>query len=146
MLWLYGNYNAQGAFVIIFFICRDFLNYVRSLCSHYLTYLTDNYIYNCMKIIITKEISIFTCHFEESYAELLGPPQKFQVNIKIQLNTVRVSRLSFRFLWLWCNKASITDQNLHKINQIIQTTRLYYDVFLLILVLNQSYNQTHIAN
>ena len=31
-------------------------------------------------------------------AELLGAPQKFQVNIKIQLNTVRVSRLSFRFL------------------------------------------------
>ena len=34
-------------------------------------------------------------------AESLGPPPKFQVNIEIQLNTARVSRLSFRFLWLW---------------------------------------------
>ena len=31
-------------------------------------------------------------------AEPLRPPPKFQVNIKIQLNTARVSRLSFRFL------------------------------------------------
>ena len=37
-------------------------------------------------------------------AESLGPPPKFQGNIEIQLNTVRVSRLSFRFLWLWINK------------------------------------------
>ena len=32
-------------------------------------------------------------------AESLGPPPKFQVNIEIQLNTARVSRLSFRFLY-----------------------------------------------
>ena len=31
-------------------------------------------------------------------AESLRPPPKFQVNIKIQLNTAHVSRLSFRFL------------------------------------------------
>ena len=37
-------------------------------------------------------------------AEPLGPPPKFQVNIEIQLNTARVSRLSFRFLWL-CSKS-----------------------------------------
>ena len=36
-------------------------------------------------------------------AELLWPPPKFQVNINIQLNTARVSRLSFCFLWLWLN-------------------------------------------
>ena len=33
-------------------------------------------------------------------AESLGPPPKFQVNIKIQLNASRVSRQSFRSLWL----------------------------------------------
>ena len=33
--------------------------------------------------------------------ESLQPPPKFQVNIKIQLHASRVSRLSFRFLWLW---------------------------------------------
>ena len=37
-------------------------------------------------------------------AESLGPPPKFQVNIEIQLNTARVSRLSFHFLWL-CSKS-----------------------------------------
>ena len=31
-------------------------------------------------------------------AEPLRPPPKFQVNIRIQLNTARVFRLSFRFL------------------------------------------------
>ena len=34
-------------------------------------------------------------------AEPLRSPLKFQVNIKIQLNTASVSRLSFRFLWPW---------------------------------------------
>ena len=33
-------------------------------------------------------------------AESLRPPPKFQVNIKIQLYTARLFRLSFRFLWL----------------------------------------------
>ena len=33
---------------------------------------------------------------KKSDAESLGPPPKFQVNIKIQLNADRVSRLSFR--------------------------------------------------
>ena len=32
-------------------------------------------------------------------AESLRLHPKFQVNIKIQLNTARISRLSFRFLW-----------------------------------------------
>ena len=36
VLWLYGRYNAQGAFAIIFFICRDLLKYLRSLYSHYI--------------------------------------------------------------------------------------------------------------
>ena len=35
--------------------------------------------------------------------DLLGPTPKFQVNIKIQLNAARDSRLSFRFL-LWLQK------------------------------------------
>ena len=30
-----------------------------------------------------------------------GPLGKFQHNIKISIKTTRVSRLSFRFLWLW---------------------------------------------
>ena len=29
----YPNYNAQGAFVIIFFICSDLYNCLRSLCT-----------------------------------------------------------------------------------------------------------------
>ena len=29
----YWNYNAQGAFVIIFFICSDIYNCLRSLCT-----------------------------------------------------------------------------------------------------------------
>ena len=29
----YPNYNAQGAFVIIFFICSDFYSCLRSLCT-----------------------------------------------------------------------------------------------------------------
>ena len=66
MLWLYEDRNAQGAFAIIFFIRREFLNYLRSLCSF--------------------------------YNIISGPPPKFQVNIEIQLNTVHVPTLPFRFL------------------------------------------------
>ena len=34
ILWLrYPNYNAQGALVIIFFICSDLQNCLRSLCT-----------------------------------------------------------------------------------------------------------------
>ena len=36
-------------------------------------------------------------------AESFQPSPKLQVNIKIQLNTARVSRLSFHFLWRWIN-------------------------------------------
>ena len=34
-------------------------------------------------------------------AESRRPPPKFQFDIKIQLHAACVSRLSFRFLWLW---------------------------------------------
>ena len=40
---------------------------------------------------------------------------KFQVNIEIQLNTARVSKLSFRFLWLWWNSLSQISKHLHSI-------------------------------
>ena len=30
------NYRTQKAIVIIFFICRNLLNYLRSFCSHYI--------------------------------------------------------------------------------------------------------------
>ena len=40
-------------------------------------------------------------------AESLGPLPKFQVNIKIQLNAGRVSRLSSRFLYL-CHNLKVT--------------------------------------
>ena len=36
-------------------------------------------------------------------AESFRPSLKLQVNIKIQLNMARVSRLSFHFLWLLIN-------------------------------------------
>ena len=95
--WLYGNHNVQGAFVIIFFISRHLL--LRSIYSHYhyLAYLTASCSYNCMKIIIRKLPSALTI-LKKVNAELLGPPPKFQVNVKIQLIMARVSRLSFRFL------------------------------------------------
>ena len=35
-----------------------------------------------------------------SYPRCFGPLGKFQYNIKISIKTARVSRLSFRFLWL----------------------------------------------
>ena len=39
-------------------------------------------------------------------AESLGSTPKFQVKIEIQLNTARISRLSFHFLWLCRNRFS----------------------------------------
>ena len=36
-----------------------------------------------------------------SHPRCFGPLGKFQHNIKISIKTTRVSRLSFRFLWLW---------------------------------------------
>ena len=91
ILWLYENCNAQGAFVIIFFYLQGHSELpqkpLQSSYYHYLAYLIANYSYNCMKIIIIKEISISTCQFEES----LGPPPKFQVKIEIQLNTTHLS-------------------------------------------------------
>ena len=38
---------------------------LQSLYYLHLTYLPANYSYNCMKIIIIKQISISSCHFEE---------------------------------------------------------------------------------
>ena len=38
--------------------------------------------------------------FWRKYAESLRPLPKFQVNMEIQLNMARVSRLYFCFLWL----------------------------------------------
>ena len=46
--------------------------------------------------------------FKKADADSLGPPLKFQVNIEIQFNAAGVSRLSFRFLWLWLYVDSVT--------------------------------------
>ena len=68
---------------------------LRSSYYHYLTYLTTNYSNNCMKIIVFPYALTI---LKKVDAESLGLPPKFQVIIEIQLNTARVSRLSFRFL------------------------------------------------
>ena len=96
MLWLYGNYNAQRTFKIIFFLCWPCFpselpqNPFQSLYYHYLTYLTANYSCKCMKIVIIKEISICAWHFQETWCRVARPLPKIQVNIKIQVNTARV--------------------------------------------------------
>ena len=41
------------------------------------------------------------CYFENSWCRVAPATPKFKVNIKIQLHVARVSRLSFRFSWLW---------------------------------------------
>ena len=62
------------------------------LYYHYVTYITVNYSSNSNKI---------NFRLAKVDAEPLWPPPKFQVNLKIQLNTVHASRLSLRFLYYY---------------------------------------------
>ena len=62
-----------------------------------------NHISVCFIQISTK----ITCNQGKPYffwsdPRCFGPLDKFEHNVKISLKTARVSRLSFRFLWLWC--------------------------------------------
>ena len=94
----------KGAFAIIFFICRNLLNCLWNTCTYYIIFM-----YHIKQSIIFLIVSKTTCacYFEKVDAESLRPPPKFQINIKIQLTTSRVSRLSFRFLWL-CHNLNVT--------------------------------------
>ena len=108
----YANYNAQGAFMIIFFInctaqkimfsIKDFFNFCAVLRS---SQLPQKRIWHIQQSIIvitsSKSFSKFPsvlAILEKVDAELLGPPLKFQLNIVFQLHGACVSRLSFRFL------------------------------------------------
>ena len=90
----------KGVFEIIFFIRRDLLNCLWNTCTYHIIFM-----YHIKQSIIVLIVSKTTCacFFEKVDAESLQPPPKFQVNIKIQLNTSRASRLSFRFLLLCHN-------------------------------------------
>ena len=104
-----ANYNAQGAYAVIFFISSD----VSNALEVYMTYITVNYSCNFVQIIETMNDGEFINYLsklsskfpsvlailEKVDAELLGPP-KLQLNIEFQLYEARVFRLSFRFLWL----------------------------------------------
>ena len=104
-----ANYNAQGAYAVIFFISSD----VSNALEVYMTYITVNYSCNFVQIIETMNDGEFINYLsklsskfpsvlailEKVDAELLGLP-KFQLNIEFQLYEARVFRLYFRFLWL----------------------------------------------
>ena len=73
---------------------------------HYLTYKTVNYSSNSIKI------NLRWLFWKKLIQSRSGrPPPKFQINIKIQLHVARVSRLSFRFLWLWFRKQFLQNFN-----------------------------------
>ena len=82
----------KGTFAIIFLNCRDLLNWLWNTCTYYIIFINHSY------SIAWK--TTFARYFEKDWCRLLRPPLKFQVNIKTQLNTTRVSRLSFHFLWV----------------------------------------------
>ena len=74
----------KEVFGMIFFICRDLRNCLWNAWTYYLTYETVNYSSNSIKnnlgLIFWKKVD----------AESLRPLPKYQVNVKIQLKTVRV--------------------------------------------------------
>ena len=75
-----------------FFFYRDLLNCLWNACTILsLTYKIVNYSSNSIKINLPFMF----------WKKLMQSCSKFQVDIKFQLNAARVSRLSFRFLWLW---------------------------------------------
>ena len=69
----YPNYNTQGAFMIIFFICSDLYNCLRSLCAVAIT--TEN-----------EKAKKKNLHYKHSFRFFdvfpVWPPQKFQVQAK----------------------------------------------------------------
>ena len=99
MMWCgyASNYNAQGAFVIIFYICSDLLNCLRSVCTIVITIGNG---LNSLKVISTKKIvtesshfSLFWCISCTATSETCTSSSSKNIS-----NTARVFRLSFRFL------------------------------------------------
>ena len=72
---------------------------VPSLCK--LNHISFCFIQISMKITCKQLIPFRKSNAFWSHPRCFGALGKFQHNIKISVKTVRVSRLSFRFLWLW---------------------------------------------
>ena len=73
---------------------------VPSLCK--LNHISVCFIQISTKITCKQLIPFRESHvFFWSGPQCFGPLGKFQHNIEISIKTARVSRLSFRFLWLW---------------------------------------------
>ena len=80
IFWLSASYNTQGAFAILFLICRDLLNCLRSRGTMVITTQSG---WNSLKVIFTEQfltkVAIFRCF--DVYSVL--PPQIFQAQAKI---------------------------------------------------------------
>ena len=72
----YVNYNVQGAFVIIFFICSDLLDCFWSVCTIAMRTKNDQ---NRVKVISTMKILTGSSHFCCFDVFPVRPPQNFQV-------------------------------------------------------------------
>ena len=72
---------------------------VPSLCK--LNHISFCFIQISMRITCKQLIPFRKSNAFWSHPRCFGALGKFQHNIKISVKTVRVSRLSFRFLWLW---------------------------------------------
>ena len=106
-IWFLLNHYFDYAAIMkkLFFISLG-----RSLWKYLLTWsFIAHYITNLLKkfpdgIVPGKSMCNLKNFFLRNFSGVLHDLlQKFQVNIKVQLNTARVSRLSFRFLWLLRN-------------------------------------------
>ena len=87
--------------MITFFFYSDPLNYLRSVCT--VGIRTKNG-WNSIKVISTKEIFAASSQFRYFDVFLVRLRLGISSLSKNINNRARVSRLSFRFLWLWFNK------------------------------------------
>ena len=80
---------------------------VPSLCK--LNHISICFIQISTKITCKQVIPFMESHvFFWSDPWRFGPLSKFQRNTEISIKTARVSILSFRFLWLWCQKQDLS--------------------------------------
>ena len=98
-----ANYNIKRGFMIIFLICSDHLNCLRSVGTIVIT--TENG-QNILKIIFIKKILTESSYFSLLWCILCTATLEIASLSKNINNKARVSRLS-PFLWLWYQKFQV---------------------------------------
>ena len=93
-----ANYNTHRAFVIIFLICSDLLNLLRSVDTIVIRTESGQ---NSLKLFLTKKfLTLEGNHFGLFWCIPCPAPPEILGSSKNINNTAHVPRLSFPFLWL----------------------------------------------